>query len=148
METGELSELVARAETAWNRHEMAAFSDLFSADADFVNVAGWWWRGRDEIEAMHTRLHETIFSESQIEMRILGTRQIDDLVYVLHVGWTMVKQSAGGVRHASGPRDGIWTWIVRAGDRFEIVASHNSDTIAMPGDHPLAAITGNAVQDA
>jgi uncharacterized protein (TIGR02246 family) len=147
MEMDALSGLVVRAETAWNTHDMAAFSGLFSADADFVNVAGWWWRGRDEIEAMHTRLHETIFSESHMEMRVLGTRQIDNAVYVVHVGWRMLRQRGGGVRQASEPRQGIWTWVVRAGDRLEIVASHNSDTLAMPTDHPLAAITGRAALD-
>jgi hypothetical protein len=94
---------------------------------------------------MHTRLHETMLSERQMEMRILGTRQIDDPIYVLHVGWRMVRRGAGGVRHASESREGIWRGV-RAGDRFEIVASHNSDTIAMPVDHPLAAITGGAAQ--
>jgi len=27
---------------AWNHHDMKAWADLFTEDADFVNVAGWW----------------------------------------------------------------------------------------------------------
>ena len=117
---------------------MAAFAGLFSADADFVNVAGWWWRGRDEIEAMHARLHETIFAVSSMDMWLAGSRQITEDIYVVHVRWRMVGHGAGGARAESESREGIWTWVVRSGERLEIIASHNSDTLAVPVNHPLA----------
>ena len=35
---------------AWNRHDAKAYSDLFTQDADLINVVGWWWKGRPQIE--------------------------------------------------------------------------------------------------
>jgi uncharacterized protein (TIGR02246 family) len=36
---------------AWNRHDAAAYARLFAEDGDVVNVLGWWWRGRAQIES-------------------------------------------------------------------------------------------------
>jgi uncharacterized protein (TIGR02246 family) len=49
---------------AWNRHDMKAFASQFAEDADQVNVAGWWWKGRPEIEKKLTAAHAFIFRES------------------------------------------------------------------------------------
>jgi hypothetical protein len=73
-----------------------------------------------------------------MDMWLGGSRQITEDVSVLHVRWRMVGQWAGGARAESEPREGIWTWVVRLDDRLEIVASHNSDMLAVPWNHPLA----------
>jgi uncharacterized protein (TIGR02246 family) len=39
---------------------MDAFGKLFAIDADFVNVAGNWWKGRQEIQMQHAYSHGTI----------------------------------------------------------------------------------------
>jgi uncharacterized protein (TIGR02246 family) len=39
--------LVAEIEAAWNSHAMARCAACFATDAEFVNVAGAWWRGRE-----------------------------------------------------------------------------------------------------
>src|ERR1700745_3587203 len=35
---------------AWNRHDAKAYAALFTENGDCVNVVGWWWKGRAEIE--------------------------------------------------------------------------------------------------
>jgi uncharacterized protein (TIGR02246 family) len=45
---------------AWNRHDMDAFGKLFAPDADFVNVTGDWWKGREAIQERHAYAHGTI----------------------------------------------------------------------------------------
>lgn len=44
----------------WNLHDMEAFGRLFAPDADFVNVAGDWWKGRQAIQRHHAYSHGTI----------------------------------------------------------------------------------------
>jgi len=39
---------------------MDAFGRLFTPDADFVNVAGSWWKGRVAIQHNHAYSHGTI----------------------------------------------------------------------------------------
>jgi hypothetical protein len=44
-------------EEAWNRHDMDALATLFANDADFVNVIGMRWVGRDAIKQSHAASH-------------------------------------------------------------------------------------------
>ena len=50
MNQDDAAALVVEIEAAWNSHDMSRFAACFAADADFVNVAGAWWHGREEIE--------------------------------------------------------------------------------------------------
>jgi uncharacterized protein (TIGR02246 family) len=49
---------------AWNRHDMNAFGALFTPDADFVNVGGIHWQGRELIQFNHAFLHGAIPADS------------------------------------------------------------------------------------
>jgi uncharacterized protein (TIGR02246 family) len=49
---------------AWNRHDMNAFGALFTPDADFVNVGGMHWKGRELIQLNHAFLHGAIPTDS------------------------------------------------------------------------------------
>ena len=44
-----LPELSISVIAAFRRHDAEAYSQLFTADGDVVNVMGWRWRGREEI---------------------------------------------------------------------------------------------------
>jgi hypothetical protein len=56
---------VAGFATSWNRHDMDAFGKLFAPDAEFVNVAGVVWRGRQTIQAQHAYSHGVIPADSR-----------------------------------------------------------------------------------
>ena len=69
--------VVAGIEDAWNAHDMKAMGKLFREDAEFINVVGMHWHGRDEIVAAHAAFHETILKTRQmktdaVETRVLG----------------------------------------------------------------------------
>jgi uncharacterized protein (TIGR02246 family) len=131
--------LVGDVERAWNSHDMSRFAAAFAEDADFVNVRGWWWRGRGEIEQNHAHLHETIFSDSSMELERAATREVGADVAVAHVKWRMVGHEVGGPQQTSEPRSGIWSWVIRdRAGRLEIVSSHNTDTMEATPTHPLA----------
>src|SRR5208337_4077358 len=49
---------------AWNRHDMDAFGALSSPDADFVNVAGDHWKGRESIQVNHAFTHGAVSVET------------------------------------------------------------------------------------
>jgi len=132
--------LVREVEQAWNTHDMRRFAACFAEDADFVNVRGWWWRGRDEIERTHALLHETIFRDSRIGLECAAIKEVGSGVVVAHVKWRMVGHEVGGPEQTAKPRAGIWSWVIRDQDgRSEIVASHNTDSMQIPPTHPLAA---------
>jgi len=49
---------------AWNRHDMNANGALFTPDADFVNVTGTHWKGRESIQLNTAFLHGAIPADS------------------------------------------------------------------------------------
>jgi Domain of unknown function (DUF4440) len=63
-DTQEVRNVVAAFATTWIRHDLDAFGKLFAADADFVNVAGSLWTGRQSIQAQHAYIHGVIPANS------------------------------------------------------------------------------------
>src|ERR1700686_3772766 len=63
-ETKAIRELEKKQQDAWNRHDARGYANLFSEDGDCVNVVGWWWKGRAEIEKKLTDAYLFVFRES------------------------------------------------------------------------------------
>jgi hypothetical protein len=103
------------------------------------NVRGWWWRGRDEIQENHATLHRTSFKESTVRLELAAFKDVGSAIVVLHVKWRMTGHGASGVELKAEPRNGIWSWVVLDRDGgLQIASSHNTDTLPVPPDHPLA----------
>ena len=125
--------LVEEIELAWNSHDMRRFAACFAADADFVNVAGAWWRGRGEIEEKHAASHADHFKDSSMQMELAAFRQVAPGVGVVHVNWRLEGHGSSGPRQTVETRRGIWSWTVRGrGHQLEIVSSHNTDVLGPP----------------
>ena len=60
--------------SAWNHHDMEAFGGLFAPDAEFVNVAGMWWRGRPQIQGAHAHTHATFFKHSVLAGEVASVK--------------------------------------------------------------------------
>ena len=74
---------------AWNRHDAAAYAALFTEDGDCVNVLGWWWKGRAEIQKQLTAAFAFVFRESQLTVTETTVRFLTPAIAVAHVRWTM-----------------------------------------------------------
>lgn len=62
---------------AWNRHDAAAYARLFTEDGDVVNVLGWWWRGREEIERKLSNAFAFVFAESRLNIVEVHVRRLE-----------------------------------------------------------------------
>ncbi|HET9001598.1 MAG TPA: SgcJ/EcaC family oxidoreductase [bacterium] len=141
METGE--DAVRRAVNgfaeAWNRHDMDGLGALFTPDADFVNVTGRWWKGRQGIQTSHAFTHATIsqsspgvdvpahaygiFKVSNFHFDRIDVRLIRPDVAIAHGAWTMVGDS-----RTTESRSGTMTFVVtRDRDRWLIRAAQNTE---------------------
>ena len=126
-------------QAAWNHHDMKAWADFFTGDADFVNVVGWWGRGRAEIEKKHADAHAFFFRESTLTIDEVHTRFLRPEIAVVHVLWTLV-----GHRNPDGtpgqPRKGIFTQVLQKQDgKWLIAAAQNTDSrpeVPMPTGPP------------
>lgn len=86
-------------QAAWNAHDMAAFAGLFDEHATFVNRFGHYVKGVDEIVALHTPIHKTIYSDSTLENELIDIDAIADGVVVIHF-WSRL---SAGIAHPAGP---------------------------------------------
>jgi uncharacterized protein (TIGR02246 family) len=131
--------LVDEVEAAWNTHDMKRFAACFAADADFVNVAGVWLRGRDEIEHKHAASHAGRFKNSTMRLQVAAAKEIDPGIGVLHVTWQLDGHSESGPRKTADTRRGIFSWTVRErSGQLEIVSSHNTDVLNPASDNAVA----------
>jgi len=118
--------IVKEFETAWNRHDMNEFAALFATDADFVNVIGQRWVGRDAIRKAHAANHATIFKTSTLEVGDTTVRFLKPDVAVARSIWTLSGETDNG--RAVPARTGILTHVlVKADGHWLIVVSQNTD---------------------
>ena len=122
---------------AWNRHDAHGLADLFTEDANFVNVVGMWWKNRNEIEGAHRATHDTIFRNSRLEGRVSSVVALAADIASVHYTWTLTGASAPDGSRA-GPREGILLLIVQNGQpAWRIKVAQNTDIvpgmIAPPG---------------
>lgn len=74
---------------AWNRHDAAAYSALFTADCDVVNIVGWWWKSRAEMQAKLTRAFSSVFRDSTLTFTDAQVKFLAPDIAVAHARWTM-----------------------------------------------------------
>jgi uncharacterized protein (TIGR02246 family) len=125
----EIRQVEAGLQEAWNRHDAKAFANLFTEDADCVNVVGWWWKGRREIEKKVADAHAFIFRESTLTTNDVHIRFLTSRIAIVHVRWSLV-----GGKKPDGtpgqPREGIQTDVLQKQAGKWLVASfHNTDSV-------------------
>lgn len=113
---------------AWNRHDATAYAALFTADGDVVNVLGWWWRGRAEIESKLKDAFAWVFRDSTLTFGEIDVRLLDPLTAVAHVRWVL-----DGAKVPPGaplpPRQGIQLQVLRKEfGRWQIAAFQNTNS--------------------
>ncbi|HJQ15730.1 MAG TPA: SgcJ/EcaC family oxidoreductase [Allosphingosinicella sp.] len=77
-------EVSEKFQLAWNAHDMVALGSLFHVDATFVNRFGHYVKGLDEIVAIHTPIHETIYSDSMLKNELIDVVPIAEDAAVVH----------------------------------------------------------------
>lgn len=70
---------------SWNRHDFSDMKNYVAVDADFVNVAGMHWKGREDIQYAHNKTHEQIFKDKPLTKVSVVIRFLTDGVALAHV---------------------------------------------------------------
>jgi uncharacterized protein (TIGR02246 family) len=113
-------------ESAWNNADGAAFGDLYTPEASFVNIRGEHLRGSAAIGAGHHGIFTSIYAGSTNNMQLQRAEQVADGV-VLAVSLNTLDCPTGPL---AGRHQGVSTSIItRSGDDpdvWHIVSSHNT----------------------
>jgi uncharacterized protein (TIGR02246 family) len=120
--------LETRQQEAFNHHDAKALASLFTEDGDLVNVVGWWWKGRVEIEKKLTDAHVYVLKESTLTITGVDIRFLTPEFAVAHVRWTMT-----GARTPAGvpaQQQGIQTHLLqKRGGQWLIAAFQNTNSL-------------------
>ncbi|MGC2333735.1 MAG: SgcJ/EcaC family oxidoreductase [Candidatus Acidiferrales bacterium] len=136
-------------ETAWNHHDVAAMVRLFAPDADVVNLAGQWFKGRAAFAKSVEELHSAKTKESVWRTEQIQTSFLTPEIAIVHVYF-----SSSGERNPDGspmpPRRGIFTrveakreghWLIVASQATKIVPPETAGGIEkVPAGAPDRAI--------
>jgi uncharacterized protein (TIGR02246 family) len=121
LDEAEIRNIQVRQADAWNRHDATAYARLFTEDGDVVNVVGWWWKGRSEIESKLTAAFAFVFRESTMSITDVDVRFLSSDIALAHVRWTMA-----GARTPPGvpePREGIQLQVLKKSAGKWLIAS-------------------------
>ena len=124
-----IRELQSRQAEAWNRHDAKAYAALFAEKADVVNIAGWWWQGRPEIERKLNGAFAYTFRESTLTIIDVNVRFLSSTIAIVHVDWTMT-----GAKMPEGvpePRQGIQIQVLEKVKKTWRIASFQN-TLSIP----------------
>jgi len=129
-----IRDIQTRQAAAWNAHDANAYANLFSEGGDVVNVLGWWWRGRPEIQRKLTDAFAWVFRDSKLTITDVQTRFIDHSTAITHVRWTLdgAKVPPGA---PTPPREGIQIQILqKVSGQWLITSFQNTNSIP---EHPF-----------
>jgi uncharacterized protein (TIGR02246 family) len=140
-------EVVTALMRAWNQRDAAAFAAQFTEDANFVNVNGWIWFGRQDIQNRHerSRVFHTVYTETKTK----AVQLLAPDVALLHMAW----RDTGDPRDPA-PRDDLMTMVlVNRDGNWRIAAAQNGTAVnraALPGttrlvDSPIPPESANAI---
>jgi len=114
---------------AWNRKDVPAVFADYAEDADFINVFGMWWHGKERFVKEHADRFATIFARSTIAFTDVKVREIPPNAAVVHGIWSLT-----GLRTPDGAaakdRTGILVFMLeKRADGWRVVASQNTDIV-------------------
>jgi uncharacterized protein (TIGR02246 family) len=138
-----IANIEAQWEAAWNHHDVAAMVRLFAPDADVVNLAGQWFKGRRAFAKSLEGLHSAKTKESVWHTEQIQTSFLTPSIAIVHVYF-----SSSGERNPNGtpmpPRRGIFTrveakreghWLIVASQATKIVPPETARAIEnVPAD--------------
>ena len=127
LEEAQIRQLVFDATEAWNRHDVRAFTRVYSDDAEVNTVIGTTVRGRKAIHEHHSGIFKTIFNRSHLRPGAIKVRVLSPEIAVVDTQWEMT-----GALEWDGKeipiRKGLLSWIVkREREGWLVKVMHNQE---------------------
>ncbi len=120
---------------AWNRGDAKAIGDMYTDDADYIEMTGQAFKGRAAIETAFADMMATMFEGTKISIEMTATRFIKPDLVVGDSNWEIT-----GLPEMEGeapPSNGTSTIVAVKQDGQWLITSHRSRILAAaPGSDP------------
>ncbi len=124
-----LNDLASKWQKYWNVHNMDSMGTLLRDDVDFINVGGYWLKGKAQAVQDHKVKHQTVkFKTSIWQTDSVAIKYVKHDLAIMHIGWGISGdfENDGTPRQ---PRHGIFTWVVsKQNNKWLLLAVQNTNT--------------------
>ncbi len=122
----DINSIVAHFTDAWNLHGGKGSADYYATDADFINIFGSAFSGKQEIEDRHIKIHETFLKGSKFEVTELKLREAKPGLVIAQVYWNVTDIQKNGPE-SKDTMKGVFTHtIVKNNSKWEVVSTQNT----------------------
>lgn len=122
-----INTIVAHFTDAWNLHEGKGSADYYAEDADFINIFGTAFSGKQEIEDRHVKIHEAFLKGSKFEVTELKLREAKPGIVIAQVYWNVSAIPKNGAGSTQDTMKGIFTHtIIKNNSQWEVVSTQNT----------------------
>lgn len=121
-------EIPARFVEAWNRKDARAIADLFTENADFVNVVGIWWQNSEEIYKAHEYGLSVIFPQSRLTLGKVKVKMLHPEIAIIHARMNLVGQTEK--KGETAQRHNLFLFVARNnGGEWLCESAQNTDIV-------------------
>ena len=130
-----IQEIMKDQETAWNKHDMKAFTKSFRDDVDGINIVGMYWRGKVKILKHLTDFHKTNFKDLEETLEEVNVHSIGDGYAIAIVIWKVGAFKAPSGVEIPACRHRSTLVFAKGTDGWKVVHFHNTtiDEAAVKG---------------
>ena len=123
-------EISTRWVDAWNKRDAVALANLFTEDAEFVNVVGLWWHNRTDIWKAHDYGLKVIFNNSKLELRKTSIKRVGNNSAIVHARMKLSGQTQHGKVKEPLDRTNIFSFVLEQEEQgWVCVSAHNTDVV-------------------
>jgi uncharacterized protein (TIGR02246 family) len=134
----EIRALVMRGQETWNRHDMKAWAERLTDEADWINIVGMHWRGKAAVLKAHEVIHRKIFHSTEMTITDVAIRAATSDVAVAVVTLKMGDFTTPDGELRAETQDKLSLILVKCEDGWRITHGHN--TVIDPNAQPFDPI--------
>lgn len=133
--------LIMAVPEAMNHQDWKAYADLFADDADWINVVGMFWHGKDNLVKAHEAYGPTVFRNGGFSYSDMVIREVTPDVAIVVATEHVVEQVApDGVTKLPPGQDRLSFVVVKRKGDWKITLGHNTPVnLQAQRDDPTSA---------